>query len=73
MTGKRYWRIKWAIEWVLRKKKVMGRVSERIIGRYTFAAFLNRNALSVTHTIFKFCRINYNIISESKRLFKFPI
>ena len=52
MTGKRYWRIKWAIEWVLRKKKVKGRILERIIGHYTFAALLNRNALSVTHTPF---------------------
>ena len=51
MTGKRYWRIKWAIEWVLRKKKVKGRILERIVGHYTFAALLNRNALSVTHTI----------------------
>ena len=50
MTGKRYWRIKWAIEWVLRKKKVKGRILERIVGHYTFAALLNRNALSVTHT-----------------------
>ena len=55
MTGKRYWRIKWAIEWVLRKKKVKGRILERIIGHYTFAALLNRNALSVTHTIYKCC------------------
>ena len=52
MTGKRCWRIKWAIEWVLRKKKVKGWILERILGHYTFAALLNRNALSVTHTTF---------------------
>ena len=58
MTGKRYWRIKWAIEWVLRKKKVKGRILER--DTTCFSALLSSNALSVTHAIYKFCRKHYD-------------
>ena len=60
MTTKRYRRIRWSIEWVLRKKRVTGRLLERIIGHTTFAALLNRNAMSVTHTVYKFIRKHYD-------------
>ena len=60
MTSKRFWRIRWGLEWMLRKGKVRGRLLEKIIGHVTFAALLNRNALSVTHTVYKFIRKHYD-------------
>ena len=50
MTAKGYWIIRWASEWMPRRWKVRDRTLERIIGHTTFAALLNRNALSVTRT-----------------------
>ena len=59
MTAKRFRRIKWALKWVLRKRKVRGRTLERIIGHTTFAALLNCNVLSVTHTEYKLISKHY--------------
>ena len=53
MTAKRYWRIRWALGCMLRKRRVRGRTLERIIGHTTFAALLNRSARSVTRTVYK--------------------
>ena len=59
MSPKRFWRIRYAIEWVLSREKVSGKTIERIIGHITFASLLERCTLSVPHTIYKFIQKYY--------------
>ena len=59
MSPRRYWRIRYAIEWVLSREKVSGKTIERIIGHITFASLLERCTLSVPHTIYKFIQKYY--------------
>ena len=67
MSSRRYWRIKYALEWDLQARKASGKQLERIIGHTTFASLLERITLSIPHSVYKFIRKQYD---STARLWK---
>ena len=59
VTPERYHRLRQAIQGVLNRRKVSGRVLEVVIGHATFAGLTNRYLLSIFNTVYRFIRSNY--------------
>ena len=59
ITPERYHKLRQAIEGVLRRKKVSGRILEVIVGHATFAGLTNRILLSIFNTVYKYIHTHY--------------
>lgn len=58
-TSKRYWSIRTAIGFILRKGRCSGRVLERLVGHCTYFSLLRRAVMSTLCTVYKFIRQSY--------------
>ena len=59
VTPERYWRLRRAVEGILRRKRVSGRILEVVLGHITFCCLCNRQLLCIFASIFKYIRSNY--------------
>ena len=59
IKSQRYWKLKLAIRYALRRKKLDGITVEIIVGHCTFCALICRGTLSVFHTVYRFIAVSY--------------
>ena len=55
-TGRRLWRVRGAIQHLLRKRKCSGRCLEALLGHCCFLGLIRREVLSVFCASYAFCR-----------------
>ena len=60
VTPERYHRVHQAIQGILNRKKVSGRILEVVVGHATFVALTCWNLLSIFNTVYRFIKSNYN-------------
>ena len=60
VTAERYHKLHQAIQAILDRKKVSGRILEVVIGHATFVGLTCRNLLSIFNTVYKYIRSNYS-------------
>ncbi len=60
ITPERYHRLRQAIQGVLNRRKVSGRLLEVLIGHATFAGLTNRYTLSIFNVVYRFIRAHYD-------------
>jgi len=63
-SGKRFWRVRGALRYLLWKGRCTGSCLEVIVGHCTFLGLIRREILSVFHTVYAFMEANYNIVSQ---------
>ena len=56
ISSRRFWRLDLGIKRFLTRKRVSGKMLERLVGQCTFAGLANRRSLSVFHVVYKFVR-----------------
>lgn len=59
VTPERYWKLRRALEGLLRRKKVSGRILEVVLGHITFCCLCNRQLLCIFSSVYKYIRRHY--------------
>ena len=59
IVKERLWKVRGAIQALLRRRKVSGRMLEIIIGHATFCSLVNRPLLAFFNTVYRFIRAHY--------------
>ena len=60
VTSDRYHKLRQAIQGVLERKRVSGRILEVLVGHATFVALMNRHVLSVFNTVYRYINAHYH-------------
>ena len=59
VSSGRYWRIRRAIEWALKRGRLSGCALEALVGHLTFCGLVRRPVLSVLFAVYRFVRRHY--------------
>ena len=61
ISRKRLWRIRFAIDHILRASSVSGAALEAVIGHVTWAMLVRREALSILDSVYRFIKNHYSV------------
>ena len=64
ITKERLWKIRQALNGLLRRGRCTGRALEVVAGHLTFVGLVNRYVLSSLHTVYRFIRANYEVATR---------